>query len=80
MTAFCSSYAAVNVTASLDSASILMGRVDTLRLIVERDVAQQGVFPLFNKLAPGGYVTLVGDTVELGFPRMDTVKKEFKDH
>lgn len=70
------SVADVKVTASLDSASILMGRVDTLRLFVERDADRQGVFPLFNKLGPGGYVTLIGDTVELGAPRMDTVKRE----
>ena len=76
MMSFCSSYAAVNVTASLDSASILMGRVDTLRLFVERDADRQGVFPLFNRMGPGGYVTLLGDTIELGVPRMDTVKRE----
>ncbi|MDE5841013.1 MAG: hypothetical protein K2H49_08850, partial [Muribaculaceae bacterium] len=64
------------MTASLDSASILMGRVDTLRLFVERDADRQGVFPLFNRMGPGGYVTLLGDTIELGVPRMDTVKRE----
>lgn len=70
------SVAGVKVTASLDSASILMGRVDTLRLFVERDADRQGIFPLFNKLNQGGYVTLIGDTVELGMPRMDTVKRD----
>lgn len=70
------SFADVKVTAALDSASILMGRVDTLRLFVERDADRQGVFPLFNKLNPAGYVTLMGDTIELGMPRMDTVKRE----
>lgn len=68
----------VKLTASLDSASIMMGRVDTLRLIVERDVDRQGVFPLFHKAVPGGYVTLLGDTVELGFPRIDTLKCDGK--
>lgn len=76
ITSCLASSAAVNVTASLDSASILMGRVDTLRLLVERDANRQGVFPLFNKVPQGGYVTLLGDTVELGAPRMDTVKQE----
>lgn len=71
-----SSLADVKVTASLDSASILMGRIDTLRLFVERDADRQGVFPLFNKMGPGGFVTLMGDTIELGVPRMDTVKRE----
>lgn len=70
------SFADVKVTAALDSASMLMGRVDTLRLFVERDADRQGVFPLFNKMNQGGYVTLIGDTVELGMPRMDTVKRE----
>ena len=67
---------AVKVTASLDSASIMMGRVDTLRLIVDRDESTQGVFPLFNKVTPGGYVTLFNDTVELGNPVVDTVRRE----
>ncbi len=67
---------AVKVTASLDSASIMMGRVDTLRLIVDRDESTQGVFPLFNKVMPGGYVTLFNDTVELGSPVVDTVRRE----
>lgn len=71
-----SAVASVKVTASLDSASILMGRVDTLRLIVDRDASTQGVFPLFHKMAPGGYVTLFNDTVELGTPIIDTVKQD----
>ena len=69
-------FASVKVTASLDSASIMMGRVDTLRLIVDREADRQGVFPLLHKIAAGGYVTLIGDTVELGAPRLDTIKKE----
>ncbi len=68
--------ASVKVTAALDSASIMMGRIDTLRLIVDREAGVQGVFPLFNKMAPGGYVTLFKDTVELGSPVVDTVKQE----
>ncbi len=76
LTSWQASFSAVKVTASLDSASIMMGRVDTLRLIVERDADRQGVFPLFNKVPHGGYVTLFGDTVELGSPRMDTVRSE----
>ncbi|MDE5586165.1 MAG: hypothetical protein K2I92_07470 [Muribaculaceae bacterium] len=69
-------FASVKVTASLDSASIMMGRVDTLRLLVDREAAVQGVFPIFNKVAKGGYVTLLNDTVELGAPVTDTVKQE----
>lgn len=69
-------YGQVQVTASLDSASILMGRVDTLRLIVQRDADKQGVFPLFRNAAAGGIVTLLDDTVELGTPRLDTLRKE----
>ncbi len=71
-----SSLSDVRVTASLDSTSILMGRIDTLRLFVERDADRQGVFPLFNNMGPAGYVTLFNDTVELGIPKMDTVKRE----
>lgn len=68
--------AQVKVTASLDSASILMGRIDTLRIFVERDANRQGVFPLLHKAAPGGYVTLLNDTIEIGAPRIDTIKRE----
>ncbi len=64
---------AVKVTASLDSASIMMGRIDTLRLMVERDVAEQGAFPLISKIPQKGVVTLLGDTVEFGSPKVDTV-------
>ncbi|MDE6018117.1 MAG: hypothetical protein K2G85_04815 [Muribaculaceae bacterium] len=76
LSCFLSARAAVNVTASLDSATILMGRIDTLRLIVERDADRQGIFPLFNKIQSGGFVTILGDTVELGSPRMDTIKND----
>lgn len=66
----------VKVTASLDSASIMMGRIDTLRIIVDRDADRQGAFPLFSKSAGGSLVTLLGDTVEIGSPRIDTLKRE----
>lgn len=69
-------FAQLQLSASLDSASIMMGRVDTLRLIVQRDADTQGAFPLFHKVVPGGIVTLLGDTIELGAPRMDTLKRE----
>lgn len=65
----------VKVIAALDSASIMMGRVDTLRLIVDRQANQQGAFPILNKIGQKGYTTLLGDTVELGVPRMDTVNQ-----
>lgn len=67
--------AQVKVTASLDSASILMGRIDTLRVFVERDADRQGVFPLLHKIAPGGYATLLNDTIEIGAPRIDTIQR-----
>lgn len=70
------SFAEVKVTAALDSASILMGRIDTLRIFVDREANRQGVFPIFNSMGSSGFVTLLGDTVELGVPRMDTVKRE----
>lgn len=69
-------FAQLQLSASLDSASIMMGRVDTLRLIVQRDADTQGVFPLFHKVVPSGIVTLLGDTIELGAPKMDTLKRE----
>ncbi len=71
-------FPAVKVTASLDSAVILMGRIDTLRLIVERDADIQGAFPLLDKLIKdkSGYATLLNDTVEIGVPCVDTLKKD----
>ncbi len=68
--------AQVKVTASLDSASILMGRVDTLRLFVERNANVEGVFPTLRKAGPAGYVTLLNDTIEIGVSRVDTLKRE----
>lgn len=68
--------AQVRVTASLDSASILMGRIDSLRIIVDREADRQGAFPMLHKLSAGGYVTLLNDTIEIGAPRIDTLKKE----
>lgn len=66
----------VKVTASLDSASMLMGRIDTLRLFVERDADKQGLFPVFHRVPEGGYVTLLNDTIEIGAPRIDTVSRQ----
>lgn len=66
--------AQVHVTASLDSATILMGRIDTLRIFVDREADRQGAFPLFHKLVAGSYVTLLNDTIEIGAPRIDTIK------
>lgn len=68
--------AQVRVTASMDSAVILMGRIDTLRIIVDRDANRKGAFPLLNKFGPSGIVTLLNDTVEIGIPRIDTLKQE----
>lgn len=70
--------AQVSVTASLDSASIMMGRVDTLRLIVKRDASQQGLFPFISKIPPKGVATLAGDTIELGAPIIDTIGNDGK--
>lgn len=65
--------AEVSVVASLDSASIMMGRIDTLRLIVDRNASQQGAFPILSKIPPKGIITLIGDTIEVHAPIVDTV-------
>lgn len=72
----CPAFAQVRVTASLDSASILMGRIDSLRIIVDREEKIQGAFPILNQLKTAGLVTILNDTVEIGVPRIDTLKRE----
>lgn len=71
-----SASAGIKVTASLDSASIMMGRVDTLRLIVDREAAVQGVFPLLHKLSPESVAGLCGDSIEMHGPLVDTLNKD----
>lgn len=55
----------VMVNARLDSASMLMGRVNTLLLEVVQDKNVKGEFPIFKNFGERGYVTLLNDTVEL---------------
>lgn len=53
------------LSAKLDSATMLMGSVNTLRLEVVQDKGVKGEFPLFRNIAERGYATLLNDTVEL---------------
>ncbi len=65
----------VMLEAKLDSASMLMGTLNTLHLEVVQDKGTKGNFPLFEKYGPEGIVTLLNDTIEIGRPmKVDTVE------
>lgn len=54
-----------SVTAKLDSASLMMGRMGSLQLQVVLDRGQQLKFPMFDGATQDGLIPLVADTVEL---------------
>lgn len=57
----------MTVKARLDSVNILMGKLTTLHLEVVENEGAKGVIPVLQNAArTGGYVTLCGDSVELG--------------
>lgn len=55
----------VSVKASLDSATLLMGKTTRLHLQVEKPKDRPGHFPILTNADPRPYATLLGDTVEL---------------
>ncbi len=68
--------AAPVVKAKLDSATIVMGSLTTLRLTVEQSPDFRGQFPVFKVAAERGFVGVCGDSVELRAPiRIDTVRQ-----
>lgn len=72
ITAFCAgmavqaSAAPLMLSAKLDSATMLMGTVNTLRLQVVQDKGTAGEFPQLAGIRERGYATLLNDTIELG--------------
>lgn len=64
--ALSASAAPLMLTAKLDSAKMLMGTVNTLRLQVVQDKGMSGEFPQFAGMRERGYATLLNDTIELG--------------
>lgn len=63
------------LSAKLDSASMLMGTVNTLRLQVVQDKGVKGEFPQLKDMGQRGYATLLNDTIELGSRiKADTVE------
>lgn len=72
----CNAKAAPVVKAKLDSASVIMGSLTTLRLTVEQTPEVKGHFPLLKVAAEKGYVGVCGDSVELRAPvKIDTVRQ-----
>lgn len=66
--------ARTTVRANLDSTSLLMGILTDLNVEVVEDVSEKGHFPLFRDCPADGFVSLLGDSVELRAPRAaDTV-------
>lgn len=73
--AMTASAAPLMVSAKLDSATMLMGTRNTLRLEVVQDKGVKGKFPLFEQFGPEGIVTLLNDTIELSRDmKIDTVE------
>lgn len=62
--------AKVNVEARLDSAQVLMGNVASLKVEVSRIPGAPGVFPQFRDCPEQGYVSFLGDTIEMSRPRL----------
>lgn len=69
-----SMHAQVTVKAKLDSVTMLMGNVNTLNVEIVQDASARGYFPMFADVKPGGYATMLNDTLEFGLPVTDTVK------
>lgn len=73
--AMTASAAPLMISAKLDSATMLMGTRNTLRLEVVQDKGVKGKFPLFEQFGPEGIVTLLNDTIELSRDmKIDTVE------
>lgn len=66
--------AAPVIKASLDTNTVMMGKMRVLQLMVEEPQNAAGHFPLFSQIKERGYATLCGDSVELRAPaKIDTV-------
>lgn len=64
------------VTAKLDSAILMMGRMTHLKISVDQKKDAKGSFPLFSQIKENGIVGLCGDSVELRAPiKADTSDK-----
>ena len=63
---FSASAGNIMVSAKLDSAKMLMGNVNTLRLEVVQDRNVRGHFPLLQSIGERGYATMLNDTIEVG--------------
>lgn len=66
----------ISISASLDSVSLLMGKLNTLHLEVVENEGQQGRLSIFKEIDRArGYATLCGDSVELRTDyKVDTIK------
>lgn len=63
------------LSARLDTATMMMGSVNTLRLEVVQDEGVKGEVPLLRNFGERGYVTLLNDTIELRSDiKVDTTK------
>ncbi len=64
------------VTAKLDSAILMMGRMTHLKISVDQKKDAKGSFPLFSQIKDNGIIGLCGDSVELRAPiKADTSEK-----
>lgn len=67
--------AEIEVKASIDSDTLMMGRKTQLRLSVSKPDNIKGYFPLLSEASGAGLVTVCGDSIEIGSPtKIDTVR------
>ncbi len=63
------------VTAELDSATLLMGKIGNINLEVTHDKTTMGFFPLLRNITQQGVIPVCGDSVELRAPvKIDTTE------
>lgn len=65
---FVNASASIDVSARLDSTSVLMGRTATLHLTVEEPKGSKGRFEIFSTPSPDGIYRVCNDSVELRTP------------
>ncbi len=64
------------VTAKLDSAILMMGRMTHLKISVDQRKDVKGKFPIFSQIKDNGIIGMCGDSVELRAPvKADTSEK-----
>lgn len=76
VSAFSMSGAGTRVTAKLDSAILMMGRMTNLHITVDQRKGAKGNFPILSHIKENGIIGICGDSVEMRAPsKADTTVK-----